>query len=219
MIRINLLAEEQAAEELRRRDPVKRAIWWAGFVVLLAIGWVVWSQLQVYQSASLLEAVQGQWKAMEAQDNLIKTNLWKTGEVERKLAALEKLSTNRFLWSAPLNALQYCTISNIQLTLLTAIQNYNTNEMVKDPKTGKLLAILCREENSMMITGEDFAPEHEGNHVKYTRKIAEHPYFAETLRKTEPFTGITRAGKGPEAADSSHGARFSFTLWYPAKSR
>ena len=38
-IRINLLAEQQAAEELRRRDPVKRAIWVAGFFVVVVVVW------------------------------------------------------------------------------------------------------------------------------------------------------------------------------------
>ena len=33
-IRINLLAEAQAAEEMRRRDPVKRALWGASIVVV-----------------------------------------------------------------------------------------------------------------------------------------------------------------------------------------
>ncbi len=38
-IRINLLAEAQEAEELRRRDPVKRALWGAGFLVFLVWLW------------------------------------------------------------------------------------------------------------------------------------------------------------------------------------
>ena len=34
-IRLNLLAEAQAAEEARRRDPVKRAIWLAALIIAL----------------------------------------------------------------------------------------------------------------------------------------------------------------------------------------
>jgi len=36
-IRINLLAESQALEEMRRRDPVKRAIWVGVLVVSLLL--------------------------------------------------------------------------------------------------------------------------------------------------------------------------------------
>src|SRR5712671_6343941 len=38
-IRINLLAEAQALEELRRRDPVKRAIWVAVAIGGIVLGW------------------------------------------------------------------------------------------------------------------------------------------------------------------------------------
>ena len=51
-IRINLLAEAQAAEEMRRKDPVKRAVWIGGFVIFLvlladAIFAVVFYQLDI----------------------------------------------------------------------------------------------------------------------------------------------------------------------------
>ena len=39
--RINLLAEAQAAEELRRRDPVKRATWLGAFLVAAILAWVM----------------------------------------------------------------------------------------------------------------------------------------------------------------------------------
>ena len=38
-IHINLLAEAQAAEELRRRDPVKRAIFIGISLVIVALMW------------------------------------------------------------------------------------------------------------------------------------------------------------------------------------
>jgi hypothetical protein len=42
-INLNLLAETQIAEDLRRRDPVKRAIYAGSFLVVLALVW--WSSL------------------------------------------------------------------------------------------------------------------------------------------------------------------------------
>ena len=44
-IRINLLAEAQAAEDLRRRDPVKRSIYVAVCFVVMVLVWI--SSLQV----------------------------------------------------------------------------------------------------------------------------------------------------------------------------
>ena len=59
-IRINLLAEAQSAEDMRRRDPVKRVV--AGGILLLA-GMAVWSstvQLKVMMANRELGQVQFQ---------------------------------------------------------------------------------------------------------------------------------------------------------------
>ena len=45
-IRINLLAEAKAAEELRRHDPVKRVIFFGAFLVALALVWSSSLQLE-----------------------------------------------------------------------------------------------------------------------------------------------------------------------------
>ena len=45
-IRINLLAEAQALEDLRRRDPVKRASWAGLLLVLLVLVWISSLQLK-----------------------------------------------------------------------------------------------------------------------------------------------------------------------------
>ncbi len=45
-IRLNLLAEAQALEESRRRDPVKRAIWGAACLVLLLLAWAASLQFE-----------------------------------------------------------------------------------------------------------------------------------------------------------------------------
>lgn len=46
-IRINLLAEAQAAEEMRRKDPVKRSIWIGGFIVFLTLLAALTLQLKI----------------------------------------------------------------------------------------------------------------------------------------------------------------------------
>ena len=56
-IRINLLAEAQAAEEMRRRDPVKRAVWIAGALVLVVAAWVVFLQVKIMKASGQLRYV------------------------------------------------------------------------------------------------------------------------------------------------------------------
>ena len=46
-IRINLLAEAHAAEELRRKDPVKRGIYGAVVVVSCVLIWALTLQLKI----------------------------------------------------------------------------------------------------------------------------------------------------------------------------
>jgi hypothetical protein len=101
-----LLAESQAAEELRRRDPVKRAAYIAGFVVFLVVLWSGTLQMKIIATNSDLRGLSSQWdsisegynKAVELQRGNI--------EVSQKLDGLNRLATNRFLWGTALNALQ-----------------------------------------------------------------------------------------------------------------
>ena len=46
-IRINLLAEAQAAAELRRKNPVKRGIWIGSFLVCVVLLWIAKLQLDI----------------------------------------------------------------------------------------------------------------------------------------------------------------------------
>ena len=57
-IRINLLAEAQIAEDLRRRDPVKRAIFVGALLVVLALVWSSSLQLEVVFAKNDLAQVQ-----------------------------------------------------------------------------------------------------------------------------------------------------------------
>src|ERR1700730_16783028 len=96
-IRLNLLAEVQAAEEVRRRDPVKRVIWVAAFLVCLMLAW--WSSLQVdaMQKRSELNRIELE---ISDQTNTFQTlidNQKKDLDVRHKLASLQQLATNRFL--------------------------------------------------------------------------------------------------------------------------
>ena len=51
-IHINLLAESQALEEMRRRDPVKRAIWVGAIVGALVLAWSGYLQVKLMAATS-----------------------------------------------------------------------------------------------------------------------------------------------------------------------
>ena len=123
-IRINLLAEAQAAEELRRRDPVKRAIV-AGLLLLAAMA--VWSssiQLKIMVASSDLAKVQGQLDSHKNNYDTAVSNNTKIAAIKLKLAALQKMSGSRMLEGDLLNALQKVTVDNVQLTRIKVDQAY-----------------------------------------------------------------------------------------------
>ena len=59
-IRLNLLAEAQAAEELRRRDPVKRALWLSVLVIAGMLAWSSFLQLRTTLANSDLTRMEAQ---------------------------------------------------------------------------------------------------------------------------------------------------------------
>ena len=62
-IRLNLLAEAQAAEEMRRRDPVKRALWVAALIVALMLVWSSYLQLRATLANSVVTRIEAQMGA------------------------------------------------------------------------------------------------------------------------------------------------------------
>ena len=96
-IRINLLAEAKAAEELRRHDPVKRVIFFGAFLVALALVWS--SSLQLERMLGK-KAVTDRQTAIETRTNEYQHVLMsqqKITEVKQKLENLNKFTTGRFL--------------------------------------------------------------------------------------------------------------------------
>src|SRR5262245_31689218 len=105
-IRINLLAEHQAAEEARRKDPVKRGVLVGALVACAVALWAATLQAKVFAASSKLNRLDSKWKAIEKSYEAAVAIQRESLEVEEKLAALRNMSTNRFLWDNALNAFQ-----------------------------------------------------------------------------------------------------------------
>src|SRR5678815_1082539 len=105
-IRINLLAEAHAAEELRRKDPVKRGIYGAVFVVSCVLIWALTLQLKIVAAKHELGSLEIQWKSIDKDYQVAVDKRRRSLEVEQKLGALQALTTNRFIWGNALNGFQ-----------------------------------------------------------------------------------------------------------------
>src|SRR5205814_2059394 len=131
-IRINLLAEQQAAEELRRRDPVKRATWVGALLVGALAVWSGYLQVRLMAATSEANRYESEWRKLESAYKKVTADMEAAAESERKWSALQTLATNRFLWANPLNALQFAmvTVDDVQITALKTSQSYAITEAV-----------------------------------------------------------------------------------------
>lgn len=176
-IRINLLAEAQAAEDLRRRDPVKRVV--VGGVLVLA-AMAVWSstvQLKVMLANRELGQAQFQMDSHKTDYDSAVTNNAKIEAIQMKMAALEKMANCRMLQGNLLNALQKVNVDNVQLTGIRVDQSYVSvgGPKVKTAVTEKILVTLHARDSSS----------NPGDQVgKFMQAVAKQPYFEEMLSKT-----------------------------------
>jgi hypothetical protein len=223
-IRINLLAEDQAAEEMRRRDPARRLRWGAAILVGAVALWSVTLQFQMTRGNVRLAKLRKQWSAIEKDFNRVTDNLRKSAEVERKLSALQQLSTNRFLWGNALNALQQASIDDIQLTRLRSEQTYILTESTK-PKTNSVGTVPAKpagatEKITIRLEAKDLGavPGQQVNKMK--EAVANFPYFKQQLRQVD---GVRLTELSPPQADPNDSTKtfvlFGLECNYPEKVR
>lgn len=223
-IRINLLAEAQAAEDLRRRDPVKRTIWGAGFLISLVLVWCLWVQAQIIGANSELRKHQAHWTSIEKRHNEITENLKESAAIERKLDSLNRLSTNRFLWGSTLNALQQTAVDQVQTVRLKSEQVYTYIEGVaaktNSTKTVPAKPAAAAENITLTIEAKDWNPA-EQNYNKFKEALAKLSYFQPNLTNKADALRLTSLSK--PAFDPSEPLRpfvvFTLEMQYPEARR
>lgn len=188
-IRLNLLAEEQALEELRRRDPVKRALWVGALTVAAMLVWSssLWVKAFVYKNE--LSSLQKNQEVHADAYSRVQENQKKIAEIDSKLTSLNQLATNRFLVANLLNALQQTMVDGVQLVHVRLDFNYAMAEEVKasrsngkttpgKPATSTEKIVLTLEAKDSSNIPGDAIP-------KYQKKLASSPYFQTMLTKAD----------------------------------
>jgi hypothetical protein len=222
-IHLNLLAEAQAAEEMRRRDPVKRAIWVAGVLVSLMLVWSGWLQFKTMLLHRALGRVENQITVRTNEFQQVLDFQQKTSDIETKLAALRQLATNRFLNGTMLNALQQTTTENVQLLRLKMEQTYVVTEAVKKKTTESGRTIPGRpatitEKLALILEARDSSPNPGDEVNRFKEKIASHPYFQNALGKTNEVR-LTFLSQPQSQPDGRPFVQFTLECRYPEKTR
>ena len=124
-IRINLLAESQAAEEIRRRDPVKRAIMVAICIVVMVLVWSSSLQVKIMADNGRLGSLEAKLDGKTNEYVQVLESQKKLAEAKSKLEALNHLAAGRFLQATMLDAFQHSPVQDIQINHLRTEQNFD----------------------------------------------------------------------------------------------
>lgn len=213
-IRLNLLAEAQAVEEQRRKDPVKRAIWAAVLLTALVLAWASSLQLKAIVSNTALGDVVAEMNACTNDYKQVIEMQKKTGDMAQKLTALHILTTNRFLNGTLLNALQQTTVENVQVVHLRLNQTYSLAEETK-PKTNGSKVIpgspgKVTEKLVLTIDGSDSSPNPGEQVARMKDTISTYTYFQENLDQANPV--LWKNSSSPQISPDTGRAIVTFTL-------
>ena len=188
-IRINLLAEAQAAEEMRRKDPVKRAIWIGAFLVFLVLLCSFTLQFKIMATRAEVSSLQMSWKTIEKEVQNINEHRNATRQLEQRLSALDQFTTNRMLWASALNALQYTPVEGVELVRVRSEQTFLLNEGSR-PRTNEHGIVVqgkpstVTEKILLTIEAKDFSTGLNDLVPQYKQTLASYPYFKAHLQKT-----------------------------------
>lgn len=221
-IKINLLAEAQAEEDLRKRDPVKRAIFMGVFLVILALVWFSSIMLVHVVASQKLNGVLGEIQNHTNDYARVQVNLKKIADVQSKLDALQLLSASRFLQGDFLNACQELYVPNVQLTRLRVDQTYSTTAGAATV-TNNFRVIIGHpggtvEKITITFDAKDFSanPGDQVNHFKDA--LSQEDYFKTNL---DPTNGVRLLDLSPPqtASDTKPFVLFTMECTFPEKSR
>lgn len=187
-IRINLLAEAQAAEDLRRRDPVKRVIFGAALLVALMLVWSSSLQLKAMLARKDVSDRLTQIQSRTNEFQRVQVDQKKLADVKGKLDALNKLTASRFLQGNLLNALQMINVASVQLTRIRVDQDYSYAAGTKTQTNGDRIILghpdTVTERIVITLEARD-SSSNPGDQVnKFKQAVTDANYFKTVLNKT-----------------------------------
>lgn len=221
-IRINLLAEAQALEDLRRRDPVKRAIWVGVGLLVVMLAWISELQLKSLIARGELNRVAAQLNSRTNEFQQVLTNQRKLVEANHSLSLLQQMSTNRLLHGTLLSALQQTTLDDVQLIRLKTDETYIYNEEVKPKTNGTDRVIAGRpasvtEKITVTLEARDSAP-NPGDQVNKFKQAISHSDYFQTFLGSSNEVRLANLSP-PQTLEGKPFVLFTLECRFPEKTR
>jgi len=223
-IRINFLAEQQEAEVMRRRDPVKLSIKVAMVLVVLVLGYCGWMQYNVSLAKADLAAREAEYDKLSKGEKLVNETFKKITETERKLTALASYATNRPLWGTALNALQQSVVDDVEVSHFRVSQQYALTDEVKPRMVGTVKIpgkpATSTEKIVLILDVKDYADQSKQNYNTFKESLASNPFFKQNLVTENPVR--LKGLSPPQSGAANPGKMFvvvTLECYYPEKVR
>jgi Tfp pilus assembly PilM family ATPase len=203
---INLLAARQEEADLRRRDPVKRSLQVAAVLIGLMLLWGLVVRLQIFHETQELAHVESELAAVRMQADAVTRLAQKVAATEAQRSRLRQQWVKRFLWTGPLNALQFSMVDGVEVVRLQLERTLITTPAVKSHADangrvtqGKPASVTHK--MTLLISARDSGdlPATE----KFIASLAAQPYFKERLREKDPVLLRERLPQQLDPLDAS----------------
>jgi len=221
-IRLNLLAEAQAAEELRRQDPVKKVLWIAALLVALVLVWASSLQLRAIIAKNDLGHITAKINLCTNDYQVVSDMQKQLAGMAQKLTALHKLTTNRFLNGTLLDALQHTTVEDVQLTHLKLEQSFLLSEGTAAKTNGNRVIpgspAKVIEKTVLTLDGSDSSHNPGDQVTRVKDAMDKYPYFRDQLG----VNGVSwKNSSSPQVSPETGRAAvlFTFECRYPEITR
>lgn len=214
-IRLNLLAEAIAAEELRRRDPVKRALWLSGILIALLLLWSALLYTKALVRGSELRRLETDIASQKGPYQQVTSSQKELNRVHANLAALRQLAASRFLSGSLLHAVQQATLNDVQLVRLRTEQTFVFNPETKAKTNDTRRASAAKpatvtERLTLTLDAKDSSPNPGDQVSRFKENLSIMPYFRDLLGKTNEVT--LRSLSAPQVDPTTGKACVLFSL-------
>ena len=204
---------------MRRKDPVKRAIWIGGFAVFLVLLCSATLQFKIIVAKSEAGSLNSSWKQIEKQVKDVTDHRARTRELTRKLAALDQFTTNRMLWASALDALQRTPVDGVELVRIQTQQTFTQTDPPRPPdgSTAPLKLSTATEHVVLTLEGRDYSAQAGSQVPRFKQQLASSPYFEGVLSKSNTIQLTSQTAPQSDAGRPFVG--FGFKLFFEDKER
>ena len=217
-IQINLLAESQALEEIRRRDPVKRAIWVAICVVVLVLVWSSFLQVKIVSANGRLSALESKLNSKTNDYARVLDNQKKLVEIDDKLRSLNQMAAGRYLEANLLDAFMHSAADGVQISHLRTEQAYDITQEAKSGGSGPGKAGFSTQHIKLYIDAQDASPTPGIVQVnKFKETLAHSAYFEREKIGTNAITLKNISSLNFNNETSKPFVSFSLECQYPER--